>query len=90
MSPSEALRDILSRALELARGLGEERSLASEHVLFALLEIDLELRQALEARGLQYTSLEKLVWAAQGPPIQLDQPLRLEEPYDLLATARSS
>ena len=88
LNPSEALRDILSRALELARGLGEERSIASEHMLFALLEIDQELRQTLEAQGLQYPLLEEIVWAAQGPPIQLDQPLSLDEPVDLLATAR--
>jgi len=92
--PSEALAEILSRADELARSLAGEDSVASEHLLFALLETDAGLRQALECQGLQFTQLEAAVWAALGPPLQLDEPLRLDEPprrdeaADMPATAR--
>jgi thiamine-phosphate pyrophosphorylase len=83
-----AARDALVRARALARGLGEEASIASEHLLFALLEGDITLRQQLEAAGLRFEVLEAEIHAAQGPPIQLDEPLRLDEPEDTWHTAR--
>ncbi len=87
-SQSAAARDALVRARALARGLGEEASIASEHLLFALVEGDAALRQQLEAAGLCFDVLEAEIHAAQGPPIQLDEPLRLDEPEDTWHTAR--
>ena len=86
--PSAATGRILRQARILARGLGEEDSVASEHLLFAILEVDAELRAALEAKGLQADKLDAGPWIPQGPPIQLDEPLLLEESPDRLATAR--
>src|SRR5205823_6104188 len=57
-SPDPATREALVRARELARGLGEELSVASEHLLFALVETDAALRQSLEAHGLRFDVLE--------------------------------
>jgi thiamine-phosphate pyrophosphorylase len=85
---SEALREILSRAEELALSLADEGSVPSEHVLFALLETDGDLQQQLEAQGLQFAQLEEAIWAAQGPPIQLDEPLRFDEVGDVAPAAR--
>src|SRR5205823_9165020 len=71
-----------------ARGLGEELSIASEHLLFALVETSASLRQSLEAHGLRLAVLEAGVTAAQGPPIRLDEPLLLDEPEDRWHSAR--
>jgi thiamine-phosphate pyrophosphorylase len=79
---------VLRRARGLSRGLGEEQSVASEHLLFAILEIDETLRQALEAVGLQSDKLEADVWKPQGEPIQLDEPLLLDEAADVLHVGR--
>jgi thiamine-phosphate pyrophosphorylase len=84
----EGARAVLARARELVRTLGEERSIASEHLLLALLEVDRELRQSLEAQGLNLALLEAAIGPIQGPPIPLDDPLRLDEPADVLAVAR--
>jgi thiamine-phosphate pyrophosphorylase len=86
--PSAATGRILRQARILARGLGEEDSVASEHLLFAILEVDAELRAALEAKGLQADKLDAGTWTPQGPPIPLDEPLLLDESPDRLATAR--
>jgi thiamine-phosphate pyrophosphorylase len=80
--PGEALEEILARAHELARIVAEEGSVATEHVLLALLETDAGLRQTLESKGLQFSQLEAEV-CSHGPPVQLDIPLRLDEPVDL-------
>jgi thiamine-phosphate pyrophosphorylase len=85
---SQKVREIFRHARSLARGLGEEQSVASEHLLLALLELDDSLRQELQGQGLQLDKLETDVWAAQGPPIQIDVSLLLEEPGDSLQTAR--
>jgi thiamine-phosphate pyrophosphorylase len=80
--PGEALEAVLARARELARMLAEEGSVATEHMLLALLETDAGLRQTLESRGLQFNQLEAAV-CAHGPPVQLDEPLRLDDPVYL-------
>jgi thiamine-phosphate pyrophosphorylase len=84
----ESVRAVLARARELTRLLAEEGSVASEHLLLALLEIDPELRQALESQGLNLARLEAAIGLVQGPPIALDEPLRLGETTDALTVAR--
>jgi thiamine-phosphate pyrophosphorylase len=84
----ETAREVLARAHELVRTLGEECSIASEHLLLALLEVDVELRQSLEAQGLIFAQLESAVGPAHGPPIGLDEPLSLDASTDLLTVAR--
>jgi thiamine-phosphate pyrophosphorylase len=79
---SEALDEVLSRAREMARIVAEEGSVATEHVLLALLETDAGLRLSLESRGLQFRQLEAAV-CAHGPPVSLDVPLQLDDPVDL-------
>src|SRR5437870_1450237 len=86
--PDPATREALIRARELARGLGEELSVASEHLLLALIETSAALRQSLEAHGLRFEQLEGSVLAAQGPPIRLEEPLLLDEPEDRWHAAR--
>jgi thiamine-phosphate pyrophosphorylase len=85
---SPVTSSILRRARGLSRGLGEEQSVASEHVLFAILEVDDLLRQTLESLGLQSDKLEADVWQPRGPPIQLDEPLLLDEAADVLHVGR--
>jgi thiamine-phosphate pyrophosphorylase len=87
-TPGEAARQVLTRARELARGLAEERTVASEHLLLALLDTDVALRQSLEQQGLRFAALEEAICGAKGPPIPLDEPLHLGETPDLLTTAR--
>jgi thiamine-phosphate pyrophosphorylase len=84
----EAAREVLARAHELVQTLGEERSVASEHLLLALLEVDIELRQSLEAQGLSFAQLEAAVGPAYGPPIGFDEPLSLDVSDDLVTVAR--
>src|SRR5438105_261584 len=62
----KALRKIMIRAEELAHCFAAEGSIGSEHVLFALVETDADLRQQLEAGGLHFERLEAAVGAAQG------------------------
>jgi thiamine-phosphate pyrophosphorylase len=88
MAPNETLHHIMARANELARNFGEEGSIASDHMLFALLETDGDLREQLEADGLRFAEFESTIWAAQGPPVKLDEPLCLDDAPDVVATAR--
>ncbi|HYV37517.1 MAG TPA: Clp protease N-terminal domain-containing protein, partial [Gemmataceae bacterium] len=83
-----AVREILVRAQELARRFGEERTVASEHLLMAVLEMDDALRQTLESQGLRFADLTAAVEPPQGPPIQLEQPLDLSDAPDTMAVAR--
>jgi thiamine-phosphate pyrophosphorylase len=80
--------EVVARARELCRTFGHEQSVASDHLLVALLEIDGELRTALEARGLEFSALEKAAGFTHGPPIQLDEPIGGAEPADFLEPYR--
>src|SRR5262245_48953988 len=79
---------VLDSARELARELFLERTVASEHLLLALLREDEALRRSLEGLGLSFARLEEAVLAMQGPPIRLDEPLRLAEPAERIDVAR--
>ena len=59
--------------------------MASEHLLIAVLQHDAELRERLQALGLNLDQLEQRLRPA---PIALDEPLSLLEPTEQIDTAR--
>jgi thiamine-phosphate pyrophosphorylase len=79
---------VLAAARELAEELSGERTIASEHLLLAVVRADQTLRQLLEERGLGFARLESAVLATQAPPLQLDEPLHLVETTEHVDTAR--
>ncbi len=87
-----AFSPLAERAIRSARILAREvfceRTVASEHLLLALLREDVALRRSVEALGLAFDRLEAEVLATQGPPIQLDEPLDLREPSEEMDVAR--
>lgn len=80
-------REILTHAQNLARGMTTEATLATDHVLLALLEMDQELRARLEALGLDFSQFQHTLHPTP-PPIYLDEPLNLLEPPEEVNTAR--
>jgi thiamine-phosphate pyrophosphorylase len=85
---SPATRQVLDRARDLAGEVSADRTVASEQVLLAVLSLDESMRRALEAFGLDFARLEAEVLSAQGPPLELEEPLRLDEPTDRVHAAR--
>jgi thiamine-phosphate pyrophosphorylase len=84
----ELTEQVLSGARELAYELSGERTVASEHLLLAVLRADAPLRRALEGLGLAFARLEEAVLATQAPPLRLDEPLELHETTEQIDTAR--
>ena len=78
---------IVDHARELAQDLSAERTIASEHVLLALLRKDEALRSRLEQCGLRVGDLEGQV-AGSVPSLHLDEPLCLAESTEEIDTAR--
>ncbi len=85
---SAATRAILDQARALAGDLAEDRSVATEHVLLALLRGDEPLRHELQAQGLDWARLEAAVVERPGPPLRLEEPLCLAEATVEIDTAR--
>ena len=85
---SERTAQVLQSARELAYELTSERTVASEHLLLAVLRADAGLRQTLEGQGLAFARLEEAVLATQAPPLRLDEPLELTELTEEIDTAR--
>lgn len=83
-----AARSILSEARGLAHELFGESELASEALLLALLRGDTSLRAVLEQHGLHFERLEEVLLAGLGPPLALDEPLRLADPDEEIDVAR--
>jgi thiamine-phosphate pyrophosphorylase len=75
-----AAQETLFHAGTVAASLSADRTLASEHLLFALLLKDESLRARLEALGLQWPLLEATIRSLHGPALHLHEPLELEEP----------
>ena len=90
MSADDApdLDRVMGAAFILAVERTVERSIASEHVLAAILREDAALRGVLEAAGVNTTALEMAAVPVAGPPLGLDEPLELAAPTELLDTAR--
>jgi thiamine-phosphate pyrophosphorylase len=74
--------------LDAARDLAVEHEVPSETVLLALLRTETALRSLLESCGLEFALLESSFLIGQGPPMELDQPLQLEEATERVDLAR--
>lgn len=88
VSLSAASESILTVARQLADELSAEGTLASEHLLLALLRRDESLRQHLESLGLAWTDVERAVARTDVPPLTLDEPLDLPQPHEQIAAGR--
>jgi thiamine-phosphate pyrophosphorylase len=84
----ELTEQVIGSARALAYELTGERTVASEHLLLAVLRADTALRLALEGLGLAFARLEEAVLATQAPPLRLDEPLHLDETTEQFDTAR--
>jgi thiamine-phosphate pyrophosphorylase len=71
-----------------SRELLHEDTVSGEMLLFALLETEEKLRRLLELLGLRFRLLRKEIFALRPPPLQLDEPLRLEPLAEHMDTAR--
>jgi thiamine-phosphate pyrophosphorylase len=81
-----ATEGVLHQAAGIAREETAERTVASEHLVLALLE-DAGLRRELEAHGLSAAGVDAGVRSAQ-EPLRLDEPLLLPEATEHIDTAR--
>jgi thiamine-phosphate pyrophosphorylase len=81
-------QEILYEAREIARDFSGEWTVASDHVLLALLRRNDTLRQQLTGLGLDFTRLEAEMAGERGPALGLDEPLLLAEPTDQVDAAR--
>lgn len=90
MAPSlgAAARQALGDARHLAGSLSSDRGISSECLLLPLLRADEDLRRSLEKHGLAVAHLEAALADLAGPPLQLDEPLRLSEPTERVDAAR--
>lgn len=79
---------VLDQARALASDLTADRSVATEHLLVALLGGAEDLRRELETRGLRWERVQAEVLTSQGTPLHLEVPLCLGEPTEVLDTAR--
>jgi thiamine-phosphate pyrophosphorylase len=79
---------ILTEARLLASDLSGERIVGSEALVLTLVRADAELRQSLQSHGLDVTRLEAKLDELRGPALQLDEPLQLQGPTDLIDAAR--
>jgi thiamine-phosphate pyrophosphorylase len=80
--------DLFHDAREIAGELAGEFTVASDHLMLALLRRDETLRQELVALGLDFAALEAKLAALRGPALQLDEPLTLADPTEQVDTAR--
>jgi thiamine-phosphate pyrophosphorylase len=85
---SPQVEEALSRARDLARDLSPDRIVTSDQLLLALLQQAAALRADLEAHGLDWAQLQAKILLAEGPPLRMDEPLRLPEIADQMETFR--
>lgn len=79
---------VMNRAGKLAREISADRVVGSEHCLLALLQTDEVLCRQLTQLGLSFDRLHEQVMSAQGPPLRLDDPLRLPDTTESFDAAR--
>jgi thiamine-phosphate pyrophosphorylase len=86
------LHDRTQNALLHARRLTHELlgddTISSELLLYALLETEEKLRRLLELLGLRFRLLKNDIFTLQQPPLQLDEPLRLDPLVEHVDAAR--
>ena len=85
---SPVLDASLRQAAEFGRLLSAEQIVAGDQLLVALLREDAELRQSLEAYGLDMKRLEADVVGEPRAPLPLDEPLELGEPQEQIHLGR--
>jgi ATP-dependent Clp protease ATP-binding subunit ClpB len=83
-----ASHEALALARELAALASADRIVSSDCLVLALVRTDLELRCALEARGLDVERCEAAS-ETSGPPLVLDEPLALGDVAEQVDTARA-
>jgi thiamine-phosphate pyrophosphorylase len=79
---------VLLQAREVAVESASGRTIASEHLLWALVISDEKLRAWLEEEGLSLARLEAEVTAGRQPPLRLEEPLSLAPGPDEMDRAR--
>src|SRR5438309_1959849 len=74
--------EMLDHARVVAADLSGEHTIASDHLLLALVRHDADLRQQLIAAGLDVARLEEGLASRAMPALTLDEPLAIEAPAD--------
>ena len=82
-----SLQSTMIHARELAVAHAEEGTIATDHVLLALLTVHESLRKELADFGFDFAKLEAGI-VGTSPPLVLDEPLLLHEPTEEIDTAR--
>jgi thiamine-phosphate pyrophosphorylase len=85
---SSVTLEILSEARQLADDVSADRTVASDHLVLALVRKDGQLLQQLTDMGLCYSRLETAVCTYSGPSLVLDEPLRLADAGDEMNSSR--
>jgi thiamine-phosphate pyrophosphorylase len=80
--------EMLDHARVVAADVSGEHTIASDHLLLALIRHDADLRRQLIAAGLDLARLEKGIASGATPALTLDEPLAIEAPADDMETAR--
>ena len=80
--------EMLDHARVVAADVSGEHTIASDHLLLALVRQDADLRQQLIAAGLDVARLEEGIASRATPALTLDEPLAIEAPADDMETAR--
>lgn len=82
-----SLRIIMLKAREIATQQGDEGTISTDQVLFALLTLDADLRELLERHGLDLAGF-KVDMIPEQTPIVLDVPLNFDEPPEQINVGR--
>ena len=84
---NQKTQEILQDARETATDLAGDSTIASDHVMLALLRRDDALREKLVSLGLEFAKLESELTSAR-TTLPLDEPLLLAEPTEQVDAAR--
>jgi thiamine-phosphate pyrophosphorylase len=82
------LQPVIYSARQVAIEVSGQTTIASEHLLAAILRDDEELRSSLADVGLDFDRLLATLQGEQGTPLTLDEPLELGEVTDAVDAAR--
>ena len=83
-----AVQALLERSGRLAAGFANDRSIAGEHVILALLRAEAGLRGELEDFGFSMDKLEELIRLEYEPSLRLEEPLSLANPPEQIGGGR--
>lgn len=85
---AEGVHRILYLARATPSGLSGDRTLASDQVLFAMVQEDAAVREKLEEWGLPPAQLRSDVLAVRDPTLPMDEPLETADPVEKTDAAR--